>query len=399
MTSQVGEGVAVRPFRIDVPEGDLVDLRRRVAATRWPDKETVSDRSQGVQLAKLQPLIEYWGTDYDWRKVEATLNELPQFITEIDGLDIQFAHIRSPHEEAMPLLMTHGWPGSIIELLKVIEPLTNPTAHGGRVADAFHLVLPTMPGYGFSGKPTTIGWSPARMASAFHELMVRLGYPHYVSQGGDWGAIISELLAVQAPEGLLAIHVNMPGTVPEDVLRHLRNFDPAPAELSDREKIAYERLLHFYHDGFGYAAMMNQSPQTIGYALADSPVGMAAYYYDKFAEWTDSGGEPEQVLTYDEMLDAISLYWLTNTGASSSRSYWEGAQAGGGPFNAFDIPTLPVAVTVFPAEIYRAPRSWGERALGNLIYWNEVDKGGHFAAWEQPQLFSEEVRAAFRSLR
>jgi pimeloyl-ACP methyl ester carboxylesterase len=370
-----------------------------VAATRWPDKETVSDRSQGVQLAKLQPLIEYWGTDYDWRKVEATLNELPQFITEIDGLDIQFAHIRSPHENAMPLLMTHGWPGSIIELLKVIEPLTNPTAHGGRVADAFHLVLPTMPGYGFSGKPTTIGWSPARMASAFHELMVRLGYPHYVSQGGDWGAIISELLAVQAPEGLLAIHVNMPGTVPEDILCHLRNFDPAPAELSDREKIAYERLLHFYHDGFGYAAMMNQSPQTIGYALADSPVAMAAYYYDKFAEWTDSGGEPEKVLTYDEMLDAITLYWLTNTGTSSSRSYWEGYQAGGGPFDAFDIPTLAVAVSVFPAEIYRAPRSWGERAFGNLIYWNEVEKGGHFAAWEQPDLFSEEVRAAFRSLR
>ena len=370
-----------------------------MAATRWPDKETVSDRSQGAQLAKLQPLVEYWGTDYDWRKVEATLNELPQFITEIDGLNIQFAHIRSPHEEAMPLLMTHGWPGSIIELLKVIEPLTNPTAHGGRADDAFHLVLPTMPGYGFSGKPTTIGWSPARMASAFHELMLRLDYPHYVSQGGDWGAIISELLAVQAPEGLLGIHVNMPGTVPQDILRHLRNFDPAPAQLSDREKIAYERLLHFYHDGFGYAAMMNQSPQTIGYALADSPVGMAAYYYDKFAEWTDSGGEPEKVLTYDEMLDAITLYWVTNTGTSSSRSYWEGYQAGGGPFDAFDIPTLPVAVTVFPAEIYRAPKSWGEKAFGNLIYWNEVDKGGHFAAWEEPQLFSEEVRAAFRSLR
>jgi len=390
----------VRPFRIDVPEEDLVDLRRRITATRWPDKETVSDRSQGVQLAKFQPLVEYWGTDYDWRKVEATLNELPQFITEIDGLDIQFAHIRSPHEEAMPLLMTHGWPGSIIELLKVIEPLTNPTAHGGRAEDAFHLVLPTMPGYGFSGKPTTTGWSPARMASVFHELMLRLGYPQYVSQGGDWGAIISEVLAVQAPEGLLAIHVNMPGTVPADILRHLRNFDPAPAELSDREKIAYDRLLHFYHDGFGYAAMMNQSPQTIGYALADSPVGMAAYYYDKFAEWTDSGGEPEKVLTYDEMLDAITLYWVTNTGTSSSRSYWEGYQAGGGPFDAFDIPTLPVAVSVFPAEeIYRAPRSWGEQAFGNLIYWNEVDTGGHFAAWEQPQLFSEEVRAAFRSLR
>jgi pimeloyl-ACP methyl ester carboxylesterase len=332
-------------------------------------------------------------------QVEAALNALPQFITAIDGLDIQFAHIGSPHDDAMPLLMTHGWPGSMIELLKVIEPLTDPTAHGGRAEDAFHLVLPTMPGYGFSGKPTSIGWSPARMATAFHELMVRLGYPRYVSQGGDWGAIISELLAVQAPEGLLGIHVNMPGTVPPDILRHLRNFDPAPEELSERETIAYERLLHFYRDGYGYAAMMNQSPQTIGYALADSPVAMAAYYYDKFAEWTDSNGEPENVLTYDEMLDAISLYWLTNTGTSSSRSYWEGAQAGGGPFNAFDIPTVPVAVTVFPAEIYRAPQSWGERAFGNLIYWNEVEKGGHFAAWEQPQLFTEELRAAFRSLR
>jgi pimeloyl-ACP methyl ester carboxylesterase len=397
-TAEVDDA-AIRLFRIEVPQEEIDELRRRAQATRWPDKETVTDRSQGVQLAKLRPLVEYWGSGYSWRKVEAKLNALPQFITEIDGLDVQFAHIRSPDDDALPLLMTHGWPGSIIELLKVIDPLTNPMVHGGRREDAFHLVLPTMPGYGFSGKPTSRGWSPARMASAFHELMLRLGYPRYVSQGGDWGAIISQLLAVQAPEGLLGIHVNMPGTVPTEILRHLRNFDPAPDELSDREKIAYDRLLHFYRDGFGYAAMMNQSPQTIGYALADSPVGMAAYYYDKFAEWTDSGGEPENVLTYDEMLDAISLYWLTNTGASSSRSYCEGAQAGVGPFNAFDIPTLPVAVTVFPAEIYRAPRSWGEQAFGNLIYWNEVDTGGHFAAWEQPELFAEEVRAAFTPLR
>jgi pimeloyl-ACP methyl ester carboxylesterase len=303
---------AIRAFRIDVPQEEIDELRQRVRATRWPDKETVSDRSQGVQLAKLKPLVEYWANGYDWRKVEATLNAMPQFITQIDGLDIQFAHIRSPLKDALPLLMTHGWPGSIIELLKVIDPLTNPTVHGGRAEDAFHLVLPTMPGYGFSGKPTSTGWNPARMASAFHELMLRLDYPRYVSQGGDWGAIISELLALQSPEGLLGIHVNMPGTVPPDVLRHLRNFDPSPDELSEREKIAYDRLLHFYRDGFGYAAMMNQSPQTIGYALADSPVGMAAYYYDKFAEWTDSGGEPEKVLTADEMLDAISLYWLTN---------------------------------------------------------------------------------------
>jgi pimeloyl-ACP methyl ester carboxylesterase len=352
-----------------------------------------------VQLATLQALARYWTTDYDWRKAEAKLNALPQFSTEIDGVDIHFIHVKSPHENALPLIMTHGWPGSVIELLEAVGPLTDPTAHGGDAEDAFHLVLPSLPSYGFSGIPTSTGWSPARMASAFHELMLRLGYPRYVSQGGDWGAIISEVLAVQAPEGLLGIHVSMPGTVPEDVLRHLRNFDPAPAELSDRKKIAYERLLHFYHDGFGYAAMMNQSPQTTGYALADSPVGMAAYYYDKFAEWTDSGEEPEKVLTYDEMLDAITLYWLTNTGTSSSRSYWEGYQAGGGPFDAFDIPALPVAVTVFPAEIYRTPQSWGERAFGNLIHWNEGDKGGHFAAWEQPEILAEEIRAAFRSLR
>jgi pimeloyl-ACP methyl ester carboxylesterase len=391
--------LSVRQFRFSVPEGDLVELRRRIHATRWPDKETVSDRSQGVQLAKLRRLVDYWGALYDWRKVEATLNSLPQFITDIDGLDIQFAHIRSPHDAAMPMLMTHGWPGSIIELLKVIEPLTNPTAHGGVAEDAFHLVLPTLPGYGYSGKPTSTGWNPARTASAFHQLMLRLGYPQYVSQGGDWGAIISEVLAVQSPKGLLGIHINMPGTVPADTLRHLRNFDPAPAGLSVREKIAYDRLLHFYRDGFGYAAMMNQSPQTIGFALADSPVAMAAYYYDKFAEWSDSGGQPESVFRYDEMLDAITFYWLTNTGASSSRSYWEGAQAGSGPFDAAEIPKVPVAVTVFPAEIYPAPRSWGHRTFGNLIYWNEVDKGGHFAAWEQPEIFSQELRAAFKSLR
>ncbi|MGW5494353.1 alpha/beta fold hydrolase [Streptomyces olivaceoviridis] len=390
---------AVRPFRVRVPQKELNELRRRVKETRWPDRETVRDRSQGAQLAKLRPLVEYWGTGYNWRKAEAKINALPQFITEIDGLDIQFAHIRSPHPDALPMLMTHGWPGSIVELLKVVAPLTNPTAHGGRAEDAFHLVLPTLPGYGFSDKPTSTGWNPARVAVAFNELMLRLGYTRYVSQGGDHGSIISQVLAAQKPKGLLGIHVNMPGTVPPDVLRHLRNFDPAPASLSEREKLAYNRLLHFYRDGFGYAAMMNQTPQTIGYALTDSPVAMAAYYYDKFAEWTDSGGEPEKVLTYDEMLDAISLYWLTGTATSSSRFYWEGTQAGGGPFNAVDIPSVPVAVTVFPGEIYPAPRSWGERAYGNLIHWNEVDKGGHFAAWEQPQLLAQELRTAFRSLR
>ncbi len=390
---------AVRPFRVRVPQRDINELRRRVRATRWPDRETVRDRSQGAQLAKLRPLVEYWGTGYDWRRAEAKINALPQFITEIDGLDIQFAHIRSPHPGALPMLMTHGWPGSIVELLKVVGPLTNPTAHGGRPQDAFHLVLPTIPGYGFSGRPTSTGWNPARVAVAFDELMRRLGYTGYVSQGGDHGSIISQVLAAQKPKGLLGIHVNMPGTVPPDVLRHLRNFDPAPASLTAREKLAYDRLLHFYRDGFGYAAMMNQTPQTIGYALTDSPVAMAAYYYDKFAEWTDSGGEPEKVLTYDEMLDAISLYWFSDTATSSGRFYWEGTQAGGGPFNAVDIPTLPVAVTVFPGEIYPAPRSWGERAYGNLIHWNEVDKGGHFAAWEQPQLLAEELRTAFRTLR
>lgn len=398
LRAAVGEE-SIRPFSIHVPTWALADLRRRIKAVRWPERETVNDRSQGVQLAKLQMLVEYWGSRYDWRKVETKLNKLPQFITSVDGLDIQFAHIRSPHEGAMPLLMTHGWPGSIVEFLKVVGPLTNPTAHGGRAKDAFHLVLPTMPGYGFSGKPTATGWSPARIARAFHELMLRLEYTEYVSQGGDWGAIVSELLAVQAPQGLLGIHVNMPGTLPPNILRHLRNFDPAPAGLSDREKSAYERLLHFYRDGFGYAAMMKQSPQTIGYALSDSPVAMAAYFYDKFAEWTDSDGEPERIFTYNEMLDAISFYWFTNSGASSSRSYWEGAQAGGGPFDAFDIPKVPVAVTVYPAEIYRAPRSWAERSFGNLIYWNEVDRGGHFAAWEQPYAFSAELREAFRPLR
>lgn len=390
---------SIRQFNIHVPTWALADLRRRIKAVRWPERETVDDRSQGVQLAKLQALVEYWGSRYDWRRVEAKLNKLPQFITSVDGVDIQFAHIRSQHDGALPLLMTHGWPGSIIELLKVIGPLTNPTAHGGRIEDAFHLVLPTMPGYGFSGKPTATGWAPARTAAAFHELMFRLEYTEYVSQGGDWGAIVSQLLAVQAPKGLLGIHVNMPSTVPPGILRHLRNFDPAPAELSDREKNAYDRLLHFYRDGFGYAAIMNQSPQTIGYALSDSPVAMAAYFYDKFSEWTDSDGEPERIFTHNEMLDAISFYWFTNSGASSSRTYWESSQAGGGPFDAFHIPKVPVAVTVYPAEIYRAPRSWGERSFRNLIYWNEVDRGGHFAAWEQPYVFTAELREAFRSLR
>jgi pimeloyl-ACP methyl ester carboxylesterase len=390
---------AIRPFSIDVPEEELADLRRRILATRWPDQETVKDQSQGVQLAKIQDLARYWGTEHDWRKAEAKLNGLPQFVTRIDGLDIQFTHIRSRHPNAMPLIMTHGWPGSPLELLKVIGPLTDPTAHGGSAEDAFHLVLPTYPGYGFSGKPHDASWGPDRVARAWHQLMQRLDYPRYVSQGGDWGAIISEVMAVQAPEGLLGIHTNMPGTVPASVLRLIRNREPAPSSFSAAEKAAFAGLEYFYGKGFGYAEMMNTRPQTLGYSLADSPIGMLAFFYDKFAEWTYSGGEPERVLTRDEMLDDVTLYWLTNTGTSSSRSYWDAAQGGGGPFNAVEITKVPVAVTIFPGEIYRAPRSWGEQTFHKLIYWNEVDKGGHFAAWEVPALFSAEIRAAFRPLR
>ena len=390
---------AIRPFRIGVPEEELADLRRRVLATRWPDRETVADQSQGVRLATMQDLARHWATDYDWRKVEAKLNALPQFITEIDGLDIQFIHVRSRHPAALPMVMTHGWPGSALELLKVIGPLTDPTAYGGRPDDAFHLVLPTYPGYGFSGKPTDTGWGPDHVARAWHELMRRLGYSRYVSQGGDWGAIVSQLMAVQAPAGLLGIHTNMPGAVPPSVLRLIRSRDPAPPSFSDAEKAAFASLEYFYRKGFGYAEMMNTRPQTLGYSLAGSPVGMLAFFYDKFAEWTYSGGEPERALTRDEMLDDVTLYWLTNTGTSSSRSYWDAAQGGGGPFNAVDITKVPVAVTIFPGEIYRAPRSWAERCFRKLIYWNEVGKGGHFAAWEEPELFSAEMRAAFRSLR
>jgi pimeloyl-ACP methyl ester carboxylesterase len=393
------EGNAIRPFRINVPEAELVDLRRRIAATRWPERETVNDHSQGVQLAKIQPLVRYWGTDYDWRKAEAKLNALPQFVTTIDGLDIQFIHVRSRHPNAMPLIMTHGWPGSPLELLKVIAPLTDPAAHGGRAEEAFNLVLPTYPGYGFSGKPTGTGWGPDHVARAWHELMQRLGYSRYASQGGDWGAIVSQVMAVQAPAGLLGIHTNMPGTAPPSVLRLIRNRDPVPSSFSDVEKVAFAGLEYFYGKGFGYAEMMNTRPQTLGYALADSPVGILAFFYDKFTEWTHSGRDPEKVLTRDEILDDVTLYWLTNTGTSSSRSYWDAAQGGGGPFNAIDITKVPVAVTIFPGEIYRAPRSWAEQSFHKLIYWNEVDKGGHFAAWEQPELFSAELRAAFRPLR
>jgi pimeloyl-ACP methyl ester carboxylesterase len=391
---------AIRPFRVDVPDAALVDLRKRIAATRWPDRELVADPSQGVKLDRLRALVSYWGKDYDWRRAEAHLNALPQFVTGIDGLDIQFAHIKSRHRDALPLLVTHGWPGSIFELTKVIEPLTDPTAHGGRAEDAFDLVLPSMPGYGFSGKPRATGWGPDRIALAWDVLMKRLGYETYVSQGGDWGSVIASAMARQAPAGLIGIHVNMPATVPADVAKALNNGEPAPAGLTDVEKAAFGALDNLYRKGGGYAAMMVTRPQTIGYALADSPVGQAAWIYDKFAAWTHTGGEPERALSQDDMLDDITLYWLTNSATSSAQLYWENANNN---FNAVNQKTadisLPVAVTVFPGEIYRAPRGWTQKAYRNLIYFNEVDKGGHFAAWEQPELFASELRAAFRPLR
>ncbi len=385
----------IRPFRVQVPDEAVAELRRRIAATRWPDRETVTDRSQGAQQAKIQELVRYWGTDYDWRRCEAALNALPQFMTEIDGLDMHFIHVRSAHPDALPMIMTHGWPGSVLELLKVIGPLTDPVAHGGRAEDAFDLVLPSMPGYGFSARPTSTGWDPDRISRAWAELMRRLGYQRYVSQGGDWGSVISDVMARQAPDGLLGIHVNMPATVPPEIARALQAGEPAPAGLTDDEKAAYQQMAALYSLGSGYAGMMVTRPQTLGYSLADSPAGLAAWFYDKFADWTYSGGDPERSLTRDEMLDDISLYWFTRTETSSARLYWEN---NANNFNAVEI-SLPTAVTVFPGEIYRAPRSWCERAYHKLIYFHAVDEGGHFAAWEQPDLFSAEMREAFRSLR
>jgi pimeloyl-ACP methyl ester carboxylesterase len=399
---------ALRPFQVHVPEEAVVDLRQRIAATRWPDRETVTDRSQGAQLSKIQALASYWGAEYDWRKAEAKLNALPQFLTEIDGLDIHFIHVRSRHPHALPLIMTHGWPGSVVEFLKVIAPLTDPTAHGGREEDAFDLVVPSLPGFGFSGKPQGTGWNADHIARAWGELMSRLGYKRYVSQGGDWGAIISDAMARKAPPGLLAIHVNYaPRTaVPPEIAKVLASGSPAPTGLSPEEKVAFDGLDAFYKKGFGYNLTMGTRPQTLGYSLADSPVGLAGWIYEKFSDWTQSGGEPEKVLTRDEMLDNITLYWLTNTGTSAARIYWEN---NANNFNAVDIGPIvppsrgststPAAVTVFPGEIYREPKSWAQRAYQNLIYFNQVDKGGHFAAWEQPQLFAEEIRAAFKSLR
>jgi pimeloyl-ACP methyl ester carboxylesterase len=386
---------SIRPFHVDVPEAELVNLRERLAATRWPDRETVSDRSQGVQLATMQELVRYWQTKYDWRKAEAKLNALPEYVTTIDGIDIQFVWIRSHNPNALPLIMTHGWPGSTFELLKVIGPLTDPTAFGGRAEDSFDLVLPSMPGYGFSGKPQGVGWNPEHIAGAWDQLMKRLGYTRYVAQGGDWGSVVADVMARQAPAGLLGIHVNMPATVPPEIAKSLARGDPPPASLSPEEKTAYEGMDTLYKKGSGYAAMMVTRPQTVGYSFADSPVGLAAWFYDKFADWTDTSGYPEQALTRDEILDDITLYWLTNAGTSAARLYWEN---NANNFSAVDI-SIPAAVSVFPGEIYRAPRSWTERSYHKLIYFHELDKGGHFAGWEQPELFSAEIRAAFRPLR
>ncbi len=397
------EGNAIRPFSFRVPEEKLAKLRRRIHETEWPEQETVADDSQGVRLATMQKLARYWATDYDWRKVEAKLNALPQFITEIDGLDIHFIHVRSKHNNALPLIVTHGWPGSIIEQLKIIDPLTNPTAHGGTASDAFHLVIPSMPGYGFSAKPTATGWGPERMGRAWAELMKRLGYTRYVAQGGDWGAFVVDQMGLQAPAGLLAIHTNMPAVVPADVDKALQAGAPAPSGLSADEKRAYEQLVATFKQ-VDYARIMGSRPQTL-YGIADSPIGLAAWLLDH----NDADAQPAATVaaalnrtasttgefTRDEILDNITLYWLTNTGVSSSRLYWEYK---GGFFNAKGV-TIPVAVSVFPGEQYHAPRSWTERAYPNLIHFNKLDRGGHFAAWEEPQLFSAELRAAFRSLR
>ncbi|MEV6536229.1 epoxide hydrolase family protein [Streptomyces sp. NPDC048448] len=389
------ERASIRPFRVNIPERDLVELRRRITATRWPDRETVHDQSQGVQLATMKELSQYWRASYNWRNIENKLNSLPQFKTEIDGLDIHFIHVRSRHANALPMILTHGWPGSILEFLKVIDPLSNPTAHGGRAEDAFHLVIPSIPGYGFSERPTSTGWGPDRIARAWAVLMERLGYGHYVSQGGDWGAVISDKMAIQQPAGLLGIHVNFPATVPADIAKKLACGDPVPAGLDADEKAAYKKLATFYKTGSGYSAMMVTRPQTEGYGLTDSPVGLAAWMYDKFAAWTYSDGHPERVLTKDEMLDDITLYWVTNTAVSSSRLYWEN---NANNFNAVSV-SIPAAITVFPGEIYQAPRSWAASSYHKLIYFNKARKGGHFAAWEVPDIFTDELRAAFRSLR
>jgi pimeloyl-ACP methyl ester carboxylesterase len=396
-------GGAIRPFRINVPEEQLVDLRRRVLATRWPDRETVSDQSQGVQLEKLQQLVRYWGTGYDWRKVEAKLNALPQFMTTIDGVDIHFIHVRSRQPNALPVIVSHGWPGSVIEQLKIIGPLTDPTAHGGSAQDAFDVVIPSLPGYGFSGIPKGTGWDPDHIARAWSELMKRLGYTRYVAQGGDWGTPISSAMARQAAAGLLGIHINLPATVPSEVAAALAG-GPVPAGLSEKERAVFEALMTSGKNGnLAYFTMMTARPQTVGYGATDSPAGLAAWVlvHPGFAQWT-YGDDPGKSPTKDDVLDNITLYWLTNTATSSARLYWENRARGSVIIAAAQKTaeiSLPVAITVFPEDVYRPPETWARRAYRNLVYFHEVDKGGHFAAWKQPELFSTELRAAFRSLR
>jgi pimeloyl-ACP methyl ester carboxylesterase len=398
-TTHSADTAAIRPFEVHVPEAELTELRRRINNTKWPERETVTDATQGVQLATTQALARYWGTEYDWRKCEARLNALPQFITEIDGLDIHFIHVRSKHENALPLIVTHGWPGSVVEQLKIIDPLTNPTAHGGSASDAFDVVIPSMPGYGYSGKPTMAGWGPDRIARAWVTLMKRLGYTKFVAQGGDWGAIVVDMMGLQAPPELLGIHTNMPGIFPNDIDKAAFSGAPAPSGLSPDEQVAYERLQFVYQKGIAYGFQMGLRPQTL-YGIADSPVGLAAYFLDHDARSYALisrvfAGESEG-LTPDDILDNITITWLTNTALSGARLYWE--YWGKGYFNAKGV-NIPVAVSVFPDELYPAPRSWAEQAYPKLIHFNKLPKGGHFAAWEQPKLFSEEVRAGFRSLR
>ena len=386
----------IRPFRVDIPETELTDLRKRINATRWPEQE--NDPSQGVALKTIQALAQYWGTDYDWRKCEAKLNALPNFITEIDGLDIHFIHVRSKHEDALPMIVTHGWPGSVVEQLKIIDPLTNPTAHGASASDAFHLVIPSMPGYGFSGKPSATGWDPVRIGRAWVTLMKRLGYTKFVAQGGDWGAVIVDLMGVDAAPELLAIHTNMPATVPAEVAQALQVGGPAPSGLSAEEQHAWDQLDFFFKRDVFYAFEMGTRPQTL-YGIADSPIGLAAWIIDhdikSYELITRVFDGQTEGLTRDDILDNITLYWLTNTGISSARLYWENKVA----FFAPKQVKIPVAVSVFPDDIHAAPRSWAEKAYSNLIHYNRLPKGGHFAAWEQPQFLIEELRVSFQSLR